>query len=87
MQRECSEHSQSIPSIQNYVYMQSNLHKIKRSQDATTSRQCTMRPTRGLAYLHGEAKQEIGYPYELTRIKGGLFFVYIRQQGKDKHPE
>ena len=50
MQRECSEHSQSIPSIQNYVYMQSNLHKIKRSQDAPTSRQCTMRPFKGLAY-------------------------------------
>lgn len=41
--------AQSIPKIEDDVYMQSDLHTIKRSQDVGASRQCTMRPFKGLA--------------------------------------
>lgn len=62
-------------NTQNYVYMQSDLHTIKRSQDALTSRQCTMRPFKGLAYQLDSFKDRLSL--SPTKAQGeSIFCLY-----------
>lgn len=62
-------------NTQNDVYMQSDLHTIKRSQDALTSRQCTMRPFKGLAYQLDSFKDRLSL--SPTKAQGGVYFLFI----------